>query len=94
MLYTYIPSVSRLCVFVYPTDAGGTSAHKYPSSSHYTRDWDKIERDITEEEKKEKLDGDAAVNQLFQQIYGSGSDEVKKAMNKSFVSWEHSLSLF
>ena len=58
----------------------------YPSSSHYTRNWDKLVAEIKEEEKDEKLEGDAALNQLFQQIYSDGNDEVKKAMNKSFVS--------
>lgn len=68
--------------------AGGTSdeVHKYPSSSHYTRDWNKLVAEVKKEEKEEKPEGDAALNKLFQQIYGDGSDEVKKAMNKSFVS--------
>lgn len=57
----------------------------YPSSSHYTKNWDKLVGEIKEEEKNEKLEGDAALNKLFQQIYSDGSDEVKRAMNKSFV---------
>ena len=61
--------------------------HKYPSSSHYTRNWDKLVAEVKQEEKDEKLEGDAALNKLFQQIYSDGSDEVKKAMNKSFVSY-------
>ncbi|XP_073470329.1 protein SGT1 homolog [Aquarana catesbeiana] len=61
------------------------SLHKYPSSSHYTKNWDKLVGEIGEEEKKEKLEGDAALNKLFQQIYSDGNDEVKRAMNKSFM---------
>ncbi|XP_041659501.1 protein SGT1 homolog [Cheilinus undulatus] len=59
--------------------------NQYPTSSHYTRKWDKMVVDISEEEKNEKLEGDAALNKLFQQIYCDGSDEVKRAMNKSFT---------
>nr|XP_006124435.1 protein SGT1 homolog isoform X3 [Pelodiscus sinensis]XP_025041075.1 protein SGT1 homolog isoform X4 [Pelodiscus sinensis] len=61
------------------------SQHLYPSSSHYTRNWDKLVIEIKEEEKNEKLEGDAALNKLFQQIYSDGTDEVKRAMNKSFM---------
>ncbi|CAL8343606.1 unnamed protein product [Merluccius merluccius] len=56
-----------------------------PSSSQSAGKWDKIVVDISEEEKQEKLEGDAALNKLFQQIYSDGSDEVKRAMNKSFM---------
>lgn len=87
---TIVPNASQLLLFepklhdpllntVSPSD-------QYPSSSHYTRKWDKMVVDISEEEKNEKLEGDAALNKLFQQIYCDGTDEVKRAMNKSFVS--------
>ncbi|CAL9689038.1 unnamed protein product [Knipowitschia caucasica] len=59
--------------------------HEYPSSSTFSQKWDKMVVDLSEEEKSEKLEGDAALNQLFQQIYTDGSDEVKRAMNKSFM---------
>lgn len=61
------------------------STHLYPSSSHSTKNWDKLVVEIKEEEKNEKLEGDAALNKLFQQIYSDGTDEVKRAMNKSFM---------
>ncbi|XP_043989157.1 protein SGT1 homolog isoform X1 [Gambusia affinis] len=59
--------------------------NQYPTSSHHTHKWDKMVMDISEEEKNEKLEGDAALNKLFQQIYSDGSDDVKRAMNKSFM---------
>ncbi|KAK0045984.1 suppressor of G2 allele of SKP1 [Biomphalaria pfeifferi] len=57
----------------------------YPSSSLSHRDWDKIAQQVTEEEKDEKLEGDAALNQFFQKIYADASDETKRAMMKSFT---------
>lgn len=61
-----------------------TDAPSYPSSSHYTRNWDKLAAEVTEEEKNEKLEGDAALNQFFQKIYADASDDTKRAMMKSF----------
>ncbi|XP_067890217.1 protein SGT1 homolog [Heterodontus francisci] len=58
---------------------------RYPSSSHFTKNWDKLVMEIKQEENEEKPEGDAALNQLFQKIYADGSDEVKRAMNKSFT---------
>ena len=73
-------------VSCFPIDTGPKETHKYPSSSHYTRNWDKLVTEIKKEEKDEKPEGNEAMNKLLQQIYGDGSDEVRKAMNKSFVS--------
>lgn len=44
--------------------------------------WDKF---VETELKDDTSQGDAALNELFQKIYTEGSDEVKKAMNKSFL---------
>lgn len=57
---------------------------KYPSSAPKARDWDRVVGDITKQEGDENPEGDAALNALFQKIYSQGSDEVKRAMNKSF----------
>jgi len=56
----------------------------YPTSSKKVKDWNRLEKEVVQEEKDEKLEGDAALNKLFQQIYGDASEETKRAMNKSF----------
>ena len=38
------------------------------------------------QEKYEKLDGDAAMNKFFSDIYQSADEDMRRAMNKSFVS--------
>lgn len=57
----------------------------YPSSRPRTKDWDKLEALVKKEEKEEKLDGDAAVNKLFGDIYKSADEDMRRAMMKSFV---------
>lgn len=54
--------------------------HQQPVIKAFTKkNWDAI---IDEFEKEEEKDQD--VNELFKQIYQSGSEEVRRAMNKSF----------
>lgn len=64
----------------------------YPTSKK-GKDWSAIEKDMKDQESKEKREGKEAVNQLFQEIYSKGSDEVKKAMNKSYVCYISQYSL-
>ncbi|PIO62471.1 SGS domain protein [Teladorsagia circumcincta] len=62
----------------------GSSAVPVPSQSHPTKDWEAIERTVVQEEENEDLEGDAAVNRLFRKLYNEASDDVKKAMIKSY----------
>jgi len=48
-------------------------------STGQSRNWDKVVNEMT------KDDNDSDVNTLFKKIYSEGSDEVRKAMNKSFL---------
>ncbi|XP_022945793.1 protein SGT1 homolog [Cucurbita moschata] len=64
--------------------ASGSQRPSYPSSKP-KRDWDKIEAEVKKEEKDEKLDGDAALNKFFRDIYKDADEDTRRAMQKSFV---------
>ncbi|KAI4324971.1 hypothetical protein MLD38_030410 [Melastoma candidum] len=57
----------------------------YPSSKPRRVDWDKLEAQVKKEEKEEKLDGDAALNKFFRDIYKDADEDTRRAMSKSFV---------
>ena len=65
-----------------PPAAGEDLPRSYPSSSKSVKDWDCLENELRKEE--DKLEGDAALQKLFQDIYLKGNEETRRAMNKSF----------
>ncbi|KAF5287186.1 hypothetical protein FQR65_LT12315 [Abscondita terminalis] len=64
--------------------SASTGPPSYPTSKP-GKDWTAIEKEIKEQEAKEKPIGEEALNKLFQDIYGKGDDNVKRAMNKSYM---------
>lgn len=48
-----------------------------------TSKWDSIARELQEEE--EPLEGDAALQNFFQNIYAGADEDTRRAMNKSFM---------
>lgn len=60
-----------------------TGTHPSEKKKLQPKNWDKVVASAETEE--DKPQGEAALNALFQQIYGEGSDDVRRAMNKSFV---------
>ncbi|KAK5984438.1 Suppressor of G2 allele of SKP1 [Trichostrongylus colubriformis] len=63
---------------------GASPAVPVPTEPHPTKNWEAIERTVVQEEENEDLEGDAAVNRLFKKLYSEASDDVKKAMIKSY----------
>ncbi|KAL8436263.1 hypothetical protein Efla_007071 [Eimeria flavescens] len=59
------------------------AASVYPSSKKKV-DWNKVEKDLTAELESEQLQGEAALQKLFRDIYGRGDEDTRRAMIKSF----------
>jgi len=62
-------------------DISTVNKHSYPSSGKKQVDWDNVVKEIAED----KAEGEEALNKVFQDIFGNGTDEQKKAMIKSFT---------
>ena len=60
-------------------------AAKPPAPYARKKDWNGLEQAVKKEEEEEQLDGEAALQKLFRQIYANATDEQRRAMNKSFV---------
>lgn len=78
--------------FFFRVEKAAVSTRVFPSSRKRAEpvNWDKLEAEVKKEEKDEKLEGDAALNKLFQQIYANADEDMRRAMNKSYVRNDHS----
>jgi suppressor of G2 allele of SKP1 len=79
--YTGKPKVTQK---IHLQAAESAQRPSYPSSKS-KKDWDKLEAEVKKQEKDEKLDGDAALNKFFREIYSDADEDMRRAMMKSFV---------
>jgi len=56
----------------------------YPTSSKTLKNWEEVEAAAKKAEEEEKPEGEAALQKLFQSIYGGADEDTRRAMIKSF----------
>lgn len=62
----------------------GVNYAAYPTSSKTMKNWAEVEQSAKQAEAEEKPEGDAALQKLFQSIYGGADEDSRRAMVKSF----------
>ncbi|XP_059298846.1 protein SGT1 homolog [Lycium ferocissimum] len=83
--WTSLEYTREVAVVQRPNVSSDRHKPSYPSSKLRSIDWDKLEALVKKEEKEEKLDGDAALNKFFREIYKDADEDARRAMMKSFV---------
>ncbi|KAL2540215.1 Protein SGT1B [Abeliophyllum distichum] len=83
--WTSLEFRTKMSVVQRTTVSSGNKRPTYPLSKPKRVDWDKLEAQVKKEEKEEKLDGDAALNKFFRDVYGDADEDTRRAMSKSFL---------
>ncbi|KAG2240325.1 hypothetical protein Bca52824_090815 [Brassica carinata] len=68
-----------------PNVPSGVSMRPAYPSSKKAKDWDNLEAEVKKQEKDEKLEGDAACNKCFREMYLNADEDMRRAVSKSFV---------
>nr|XP_046914863.1 protein SGT1 homolog [Dermatophagoides farinae] len=63
------------------TDSGGSSSNDNVKTKGMMRNWDELVKQVEKDDEQEEN----GVEDLFRRIYSSGDENLRRAMNKSFV---------
>ncbi|EEE54679.1 hypothetical protein OsJ_01984 [Oryza sativa Japonica Group] len=70
----------------YTSKANNKLAATATTTTRKKVDWDKLEAEVKKEEEEEEVDtATPVVNRFFQQMYGNGDEDMRRAIMKSYV---------